>query len=343
MKYFLIWLCGICVFSMQLAFGCTEVLLPPAENEWVSMRTMDFPIPLHSQIVVEPRGQEWLSCSPSKESRPVRWSNRYGFVGINALGQKQYPEALNEEGLSVATLVLSGTEYPGLQGSLPSLEICDVGAFVAGQCRTVEEVKELLNSVSIWGGKHPVTGQVYELHLVVQDDSGGSLVVEWIKGRMNCYDNPLGVCTNAPELPEQWKNLNRYSHLSPRNVPGWTDKEVNGSGMIGLPGDATSTSRFSRMAVLKRFCAGWKSPEECEEAALHWMGLVWTPKGMINSSASMYTQWGVVRNHTQRTYTVIAESSRVPRLLKLQDCDFSKEADRHEWSVHSGPRSVLMH
>lgn len=333
---------GLSLCSLRAGMSCTEVMLPPAGEDWVSMRTMDYPIPLSSQMHTEPRGERWASSSPSAEIPAASWSSRYGFVGINALGQRQYPDALNEHGLSVSTLVLPGTQYETLTGKRPALESCDLGAFLASQCANVDEARALLETVEVWGQAHPLTREIVPLHIVIHDAQGKTIVVEWIGGKRIIHDDPVGVCTNAPALPAQWELLNQYSHLSPKNHPSWMGSEINGSGMKGLPGDATSPSRFARMAVLKRFAPAFKSASEAHQTALQWMGLVWTPKGMIDSKAPMYTQWGVVRDHRTKSYVVVSESHRAPRKLSLEGLDLSVGATRKRWDLNVGPQVLDM-
>jgi choloylglycine hydrolase len=51
-----------------------------------------------------------------------------------------------------------------------------------------------------WGFSPPV-------HAIVQDASGKSLVIEYVGGKLNLYDNPLGVITNSPGFDWHMTNL----------------------------------------------------------------------------------------------------------------------------------------
>ena len=328
---------GIC--CLRVAPACTEVLLPPATQQWVSMRTMDYPIPLGSEMVVEPRGESWTSTAPAGR-RGSSWISSYGFVGINALGLRHYTDVLNEHGLSVATLILPETVYDSGESDHPYVEISDVATYLASQCKSVAEVRDAIARVRVWGANNPLLGETPKIHLAIHDAQGASIIVEWIDGNMNIHEDHLGVCTNAPELPAHWRNLNDYAGLSPKNAPSWLGPETNGSGMRGLPGDATSTSRFVRMAVLKRYAPEITSSAQAKQLALQWMGLVWVPRGMIHSQSSSYTQWGVVRDHNQRSYAIVSDNNRTVRSLSLADIDFSPGADRVVWDIGCGPTHV---
>jgi choloylglycine hydrolase len=63
---------------------------------------------------------------------------------------------------------------------------------------SVDEVKANIGSIVVaptvleqWGFTPPV-------RMVVHDASGKSAVVEYVGGKLNVYDNPLGVITNSP-------------------------------------------------------------------------------------------------------------------------------------------------
>ena len=81
------------------------------------------------------------------------------------------------------------------------------------------------------------------------------VVLEFVNGVAQFYENRLGVLTNAPGFQWHMTNLNNYINLRPGSAPDQTLKPGvtlhplgHGSGMLGLPGDYTSPSRFVRAA-----------------------------------------------------------------------------------------------
>jgi choloylglycine hydrolase len=64
----------------------------------------------------------------------------------------------------------------------------------------VDEVKEALPAVNVAGIKLKEAGGELYLHIALHDASGKNLVIEFIDGNVNVYDNPLGVMTNRPDL-----------------------------------------------------------------------------------------------------------------------------------------------
>ena len=49
--------------------------------------------------------------------------------------------------------------------------------------------------------------------------SGKSIVIEYVGGKLNVYDNPLGVITNSPAFDWHMTNLRNYINFSMTNVP----------------------------------------------------------------------------------------------------------------------------
>ena len=84
---------------------------------------------------------------------------------------------------------------------------------------------------------------------------GRSAVIEWRNGEMTVFGNPIGVACNWPRLDWHLTNLRNYINLSDRNPAAITIGEVElaamgqGPGITGLPGDASSPSRFVRAAA----------------------------------------------------------------------------------------------
>ena len=90
-------------------------------------------------------------------------------------------------------------------------------------------------------------------HWRVADKDGNNIVIEIVdKGKVNIYENKVGVLTNSPDYEWQIKNLNNYVNLYSGNATSYNlnGEEIfsfgAGTGMLGLPGDITPPSRFVR-------------------------------------------------------------------------------------------------
>src|SRR5690606_27087025 len=83
-----------------------------------------------------------------------------------------------------------------------------------------------------------------QLHYLVTDESGASIVVEFKGGKAKIFDS-IGVITNNPTYDWHMTNMKNYIGLQPLSrenavFNGKTyDKLGNGTGAVGLPGDFT--------------------------------------------------------------------------------------------------------
>ena len=89
-------------------------------------------------------------------------------------------------------------------------------AWLLGECRTVDEVKEAVGRVRVVA----VDPRASTVHWRFTDTSGRQLVLEIIDGRPVFYENALGVLTNSPGFEWQLTNLNNYVNLYPGSAPG---------------------------------------------------------------------------------------------------------------------------
>ena len=53
----------------------------------------------------------------------------------------------------------------------------------------------------------------------MHDISGQSIVIEYVGGKLNVHENPLGVMTNSPTFDWHMTNLRNYVNFSLTNVP----------------------------------------------------------------------------------------------------------------------------
>ena len=85
-------------------------------------------------------------------------------------------------------------------------------------------------------------------------DSERSIVAEPTEDGIKIYDDPFDVMTNNPTFDYHIQNMRNYMNLSPENAKNRFSKKYEltdfgvGMGAVGLPGDASSASRFVRAA-----------------------------------------------------------------------------------------------
>src|SRR6266853_2101577 len=124
-----------------------------------------------------------------------------------------------------------------------------------------------------------------EVHYIVHDASGKSIVIEYVGGKLNAHDNPLGVITNSPTFDWHMTNLRNYLNFSMSNAPPVQLGSIKllptgqGSGMLGLPGDFTPTSRFVRAVAFSQSVFKPKTGDDAILEAFHVLNQFDIPKG----------------------------------------------------------------
>src|SRR5699024_1437360 len=90
------------------------------------------------------------------------------------------------------------------------------------------------------------------LHYIVTDSAGRSIVVEFVGGKAVHYPSHKGVLTNWPTYDWQTTNVKNYYNLTPYGTatsPSGAG-HPGGGGLVGLPGEPLSASRFVKAWVL---------------------------------------------------------------------------------------------
>ena len=145
----------------------------------------------------------------------------------------------------------------------------EVGSWILENFATVEEVKANIGNIVVPDVVFGGWGFAPEAHYVVHDASGKSIVIEYVGGKLNVHDNPLGVITNSPTFDWHMTNLRNYVNFSMTNVPPVQLGPVKllpfgqGSGMLGLPGDFTPPSRFVRAVAFSQSVFKPKTGDRC--------------------------------------------------------------------------------
>lgn len=274
---------------------CTNLMIKGSKGQVVSARTMDFGIKFDVNLVKVPQKDDHFGFVAVRQL--PRWLDEK--LGITTDG-------MNEKGLSGALLWLPCTEYPFDEEGIFFGEFID---YVLGRYDSVTKLLEDINSGTVHVvNKIPLLNKLAPTHFIFTDTSGKSLIVEFEDNQMKTYTPKNGVMTNAPFYPEQLENLANYSGLTFRNTDQTicanhhAAQETNGSGMIGLPGDATPKSRFVKASKFSEV----NVPDDSTQADMvtqAWQVLetfqvpIGTIIKMNKDENADYTQWCVVREH----------------------------------------------
>ncbi len=237
--------------------ACTGITLKAGDGTTVVARTIEWAgNDLNSRYVIVPRGYEQRSMILGGEKQGLKFSARYGYVGLAVEQTEFVTEGINEAGLSAGLFYFPRYGlYETYDDSLKDNTLSDLQlvSYVLGECKTVDEVKDAISKVHVVG----VDPRASTAHWRFTDSAGKQIVLEIIGGKAVFYDNPLGVLTNSPSLDWHLANLNNYVNLysgsaRPKEFGALTLAPFGaGSGMLGLPGDVTPPSRFVRAAYFQ--------------------------------------------------------------------------------------------
>lgn len=350
MKGFVIF--ALCMLTLvpgmtEQGLACTDFLLSNSCYV-ISGRTMDFSIDLKAAIFVVPKRQKYQSTLPDG-TRGLSWVSKYGFVGIQSMGLI-YSDGLNSQGLSCAILNLDESIYPepAKKPGHNFLMLVEVVPWVMGNFATVKEARDALSKIQVF--QSCVTRSYGGFfHFSIHDAKGDSLVVEFIDGEMKVYDNNnFKVLTNSPPFDWHKNNLRNYVNLTNMALnPAYLGQKSlgYGTGMHGLPGDASSPSRFLQAFFLNHFISHSSTQQEAVANVIHILNLVQVANGeALKESYDQIqmdkTQWSAIRDHTNRVLYFRDNQNSTLRAIDLKALDFKGKklcmplATNKDWNIN---------
>lgn len=295
-----------------------------------------------------------VGASANHDKYDKRLLDRYGITkeDLSVLMKDSWYEGLNSCGLSASALFFDGAEYPEKSVSNAGSNTVEVGNlyFVGYVLRNYDSVRSLYNDlkpdtngesnleiVSVKLPSNPSKTFSYGQHMVFVDREGNSLVVEFINGNTvlhqdinkdeEGYEEVGGVLTNNPQYEWHRENLNNYRKLS-----FYYDPDIHepcGGGLIHLPGDSTSVSRFVRAYHLRK-AVSMKNDLPPVIQALQLIHSVAVPAGTVISKNDEdlidFTQFISIRDHTNRA--IYFSTYKNPTLRKFDLLEIDLEGDK---------------
>lgn len=276
---------------------CTSLTLETADRNHLLARTMDFAFQLGTEVILYPRRYNWKSEADGKVHQ-----TQYAFIGMGRkLGNILFADGVNESGLSCATLYFMGyAEYEKtIRGDGVHIAPHEFVTWALSACKSLEDVKEKIHSLTIVEKKLDLLDTVLPLHWILSDRTGRSLTIEPRADGIKIYDNQPGVMTNSPDFLWHVSNLRQYIGIRPKQ---FESKEMGGltlsafgqgSGTVGLPGDYTPPSRFVRAVFLKEHLETAADETKGVSAAFQLLANMAIPKGAVITEEDEidYTQY----------------------------------------------------
>ncbi|MCM1337043.1 MAG: linear amide C-N hydrolase [Candidatus Amulumruptor caecigallinarius] len=326
---------ALSIIGAAEAPACTGITLRATDGSVVAARTVEWAGSRYeSQAVAVPRGYEQQSYT-SRGQDGMKFKARYGFVGLSTALPQFIVDGLNEHGLCAELFFFPGSgKYPELDSALLDRTIGDMQlvSYLLGECRDLAEVKEAMKHVRVTA----LEPSGSTCHWRLTDASGKQIVMEIIDGEVRYYDS-IGVLTNAPEYTWHLTNLRNYINLYSGAAPSHQFDGIEltplsgGSGLLGLPGDYTSPSRFVRAAFFQD-CApaqatGLKAVEQAMVILNNFdipIGTAWA-KGDTVPDMHTSTQWAIATDLKARKIYYRTGINHHIRCIDVAAINFAKQ------------------
>jgi choloylglycine hydrolase len=294
------WLASLLVTLMALgpvaAQACTSFLLSGNDGGHVYGRSLEFGVDIDSRGIAIPRNMSMQGTGvDGKSGSGKSWTTQYATIGAAALGLPIVVDGLNEKGLAGGMLYAPGiTEYQEVEpaesgNSIASYEML---VYALTNFATVDEAREGFKQIKVNRSPQKLFKGVVDLHLTLHDATGKSIVIEYIGGELQISDNPTSVLTNAPQFSWHLNNLGNYTRLSAKE-PGAIELGATsigpwstGYGMMGVPGDFSSPSRFVRAFYMQQNAPKDRTTEQQVGTAFHFLNNFDIPPGSISLADS---------------------------------------------------------
>lgn len=271
---------------------CTHIHISSSKNNLYWGRTIDTsfnPFDVNSKVIIVPK-----DFMLETESKP--WKTKYAFLGVSLSGSTLFLDGVNEKGLAGGLLFLNACTWDKKENiereGFTAINSGEIVTWILSNFESVSDIKENISKVAVTSDDIPSLGELGKgnpitAHYTFTDKMGESVVLEPTNhGHFRVFDNTVGVMTNDPTFDWHMTNLANYVQVQGFNKQqnNLNAKTVvtpisNGTGLLGLPGDYTSPSRFVRAAYLRNLI-GEVSDEEAPARLFSLLNSVWVPKGV---------------------------------------------------------------
>lgn len=272
--------------SIGSSFACTVLITHDANGATYEGRTNEYAGMQPDRLTYYPVGTQIVSVKPNGQ-QGLTFDTKYAILGVTLHNmtpnakQDVLHEGVNDQGMTFSINALMGNTSAQLNSNTPNvLSAVDVGTWALGNFSNVAQVKQALQNkdVNIWLPKiASMDNLVAPVHFALFDKSGAGIVIEFLHGQVQVYDNPVGVMTNNPPFPWHLENLNNYAQLTnvDKNSGQFGNLKVaafdSGNALANLPSSETSSGRFIKAAYYSTYVQKAKTPQLAIQNLAHVM------------------------------------------------------------------------
>lgn len=267
---------------------CTAITLKTSENHHLVGRNFDIHPMNDLSVALVPREFEYVNRVTNEEMK-----TKYAVLGMGLFYENHilFCDGVNEKGLSCLMLQLSkfSTWSHKIRKDKVNIAPYDVAFWVLSNFSTISELMEGLKQLNIVALSDDQTALSTEIHWLVSDTSGQSIVIERTRDKLTVYNNKVGVLANSPTFDWHLNNLDCYINVKSEQPEEtkWGQQMLspysNGFGTIGLPGDFSSPSRFVKAAFLRNHVNVGEGDESAISECFHILDNFVVPRGVVET------------------------------------------------------------
>jgi len=286
----------------------------------------------------------------------------FGFISVDALLKHDIlhnvrvpTEGMNEWGLTMSAQTLRESLYQSATNkSGPHVTYYEVLPLVLRRANSVPEALGILEGLVVIDTPL-LEGLEGGLHWAIADATGGSAVVAYLDGKLNVWNNTVGVMTNDPPFPWQIQYLNTFVSLQSswpiQDKSVLVESAVNGQqipravghgwNLAGLPGDSSPPSRFVRLFYLRQFALAAEQVATASDAIIVATGLlnnVHLIRGTVarapHEKSYEFTPFAVLKIPQDRKFLFRSYSNMQWNQIDLAKIDFEQGDSIVRWEIH---------
>ena len=267
---------------------CTAITLKTSENHHLVGRNFDIHPMNDLSVALVPREFEYVNRVTNEEMK-----TKYAVLGMGLFYENHilFCDGVNEKGLSCLMLQLSkfSTWSHKIRKDKVNIAPYDVAFWVLSNFSTISELMEGFKQLNIVALPDDQTALSTEIHWLVSDTSGQSIVIERTRDKLTVYNNKVGVLANSPTFDWHLNNLDCYINVKSEQPEEtkWGQQMLspysNGFGTIGLPGDFSSPSRFVKAAFLRNHVNVGEGDESAISECFHILDNFVVPRGVVET------------------------------------------------------------
>ena len=267
---------------------CTAITLKTSENHHLVGRNFDIHPMNDLSVALVPREFEYVNRVTNEEMK-----TKYAVLGMGLFYENHilFCDGVNEKGLSCLMLQLSkfSTWSHKIRKDKVNIAPYDVAFWVLSNFSTISELMEGLKQLNIVALPDDQTALSTEIHWLVSDTSGQSIVIDRTRYKLSVCNNKVGVLANSPTFDWHLNNLDCYINVKSEQPEEtkWGQQMLspysNGFGTIGLPGDFSSPSRFVKAAFLRNHVNVGEGDESAISECFHILDNFVVPRGVVET------------------------------------------------------------